>query len=85
MWYGPVGHSASIHAMASCRNFFLQEWDAVHDSVFTELTRGTHLLPKSGSVTASARPGLGLDMDWPQWEKRFAYQGQAMRPPGGRN
>jgi galactonate dehydratase len=83
MWYGPVAHAASIHAMSSVRNFFLQEWDAVHDSVFTELTNGTHLAPSKGAVTPSSRPGLGVAMDWAQWEKRFPYQGQSMRRPGG--
>jgi len=84
MWYGPVGHAASIHAMSSVRNFFLQEWDAVHDPVFSELTGGTHLVPAKGAVTPSGRPGLGVAMDWAQWEKRFPYAGQSMRRPGGR-
>lgn len=83
MWYGPIAHMASIHAMHAVRNFFLQEWDAVHDAVFTDLTNGTCSVPKSGTVRPSDRPGLGLEMNWREWDKRAAYQGQSMRRPGG--
>jgi galactonate dehydratase len=84
MWYGPIGHTASLHAMSSARNFFLQEWDAVHDPVFTDLTRGTHPVPKAGSVTPPSAPGLGIEMDWEAWEKRFPFRGSARRPGGER-
>lgn len=85
MWYGPIAHTASIHAMSSVRNFFMQEWDAVNNQVFTELTRGTFPLPVQGKVTPPSKPGIGVEMDWMAWEKRCPYQGQSMRPPGGRN
>lgn len=84
MWYGPVAHAASLHAMASVRNFFLQEWDAVHDSVFTELTRGTHPVPKQGAVTPPSKAGLGIEMDWDAWQRRFPYQPSTRRPGGER-
>lgn len=84
MWYGPIAHVASLHAMSSARNFFLQEWDAVHDPVFTELTRGTHPLPKKGAVTPPSKPGLGIEMDWNAWGKRFPYQPSTRRPGGER-
>jgi galactonate dehydratase len=84
MWYGPVAHAASVHAMSSVRNFFLQEWDAVHDEEFGQLTRGTALRPAQSVVTASARPGLGIEMDWAEWDRRYPYAGQSIRPPGGR-
>lgn len=85
MWYGPIAHTASIHAMSSVRNFFMQEWDAVNNEVFTDLTRGTFPLPGQGKVTPPSKAGLGIEMDWTAWEKRCPYQGQSMRPPGGRN
>jgi galactonate dehydratase len=85
MWYGPVAHTASIHSMSSVRNFFMQEWDAVNNEVFTELTRGTYPLPVQGKVTPPSKPGLGIEMDWTTWDKRCPYQGQPTRPPGGRN
>jgi galactonate dehydratase len=84
MWYGPIGHAASLHAMSSARNFFLQEWDAVHDGVFTELTGGSHPLPKNGAVTPPSLPGLGIEMDWAAWEKRCPYQRSTRRPGGER-
>ncbi len=84
MWYGPVAHVASIHAMSSVRNFFMQEWDSVNDKVFSELTKGTYPLPVKGQVTPPSKLGIGIEMDWVAWEKRCPYQGQSMRPPGGR-
>lgn len=84
MWYGPIAHAASLHAMAACRNFLIQEWDAVHDSVFSELTRGTYPVPSGGRVTVPTRPGLGIEMDFDAWEKRFPWQGPSRRPPTGR-
>lgn len=84
MWYGPLAHAASVHAMSSVRNFFLQEWDAVHDKAFADVTRGTALRPVRGTVTPSDRPGLGVEMDWAEWDRRYPYAGQSMRPPGGR-
>ena len=84
MWYGPVAHVASLHAMNACRNFLMQEWDAVHDNIFTELTNGTYPLQQQGRVTPPTTAGLGIRMDWPAWEKRCPYQGPSQRPPTGR-
>ncbi len=84
MWYGPVAHVASLHAMNSCRNFLMQEWDAVHDQVFTELTQGTYPRQKAGHITPPTGPGLGIKMDWTAWEKRCPYEGPSRRPPTGR-
>lgn len=84
MWYGPVAHVASLHAMNSCRNFLMQEWDAVHDGVFTELTQGTYPRQKAGHITPPTAPGLGIKMDWVAWEKRCPYEGPSRRPPTGR-
>jgi galactonate dehydratase len=84
MWYGPVAHVASLHAMNSCRNFLMQEWDAVHDGIFTELTGGTYPLQKNGHITPPTGNGLGIRMDWPAWERKCAYQGPSRRPPTGK-
>ena len=84
MWYGPVAHVASLHAMNSCRNFLMQEWDAVHDGIFTELTYGSYPLQKEGRVTAPSAAGLGVRMDWAAWERRCPYQGPSRRPPTGK-
>ena len=84
MYYGPVAHVASLHSMAAVRNFLIQEWDASMEPIFTTLTRGTFPLVKNGHATLSDRPGLGVEMDWPELDKRYPYRGQSLRPPGGR-
>ncbi len=84
MWYGPVAHTASIHAVASCRNFLIQEWDGVSDRMFTEWTRGTYPVPANGVVRLPTKPGLGIEMDFALLAKRHRYTGQSLRPPGGR-
>ena len=84
MWYGPVAHVSSLHAMASIRNFLIQEWDAVMEDRFVSLTDGTFPKVTDGHVRLSDRPGLGIEMNWNEWDKRFPYQSQSMRPPGGR-
>ena len=82
MWYGPVAHVASLQAMSAVRNFLIQEWDAVQETLFTELTRGTFPLVKRGQVSLSDRPGLGVEMDWAALDRRFPYRGQSSRRPG---
>ena len=84
MYYGPVAHVASLHSMAAVRNFLMQEWDAGMEPVFTPLTRGTFPLVAKGNVALSTRAGLGLEMDWAEWQKRHPYTSQSLRPPGGR-
>jgi galactonate dehydratase len=84
MYYGPVGHVASLHAMAAVRNFLIQEWDAGQVPLFAPLTRGTFPSVAKGEVTLSDRPGLGIEMDWDLWQQRHAYKGASLRPPGGR-
>jgi galactonate dehydratase len=84
MWYGPVAHVASLQSMAGVRNFLIQEWDGVMEPLFSEITRGTFPLVKNGQATLSDRPGLGLEMDWAEMDRRFPYRAQSLRPPGGR-
>jgi galactonate dehydratase len=84
MYYGPVAHVASLQSMAAVRNFLIQEWDAGMEGVFTEITRGTFPVTKNGQVSLSERPGLGIEMDWTELDRRYAYVSQSLRPPGGR-
>lgn len=84
MWYGPVAHTASIHAIASAHNFLIQEWDGVSDALFTEWTRGSYPVPKNGFVKLPSKPGLGIEMDFELIAKRHPYTGQSLRLPGGR-
>ena len=37
-----------------------------------------------GHVTLSDRPGLGVEMNWNEWERAYPYRSQSLRPPGGR-
>ena len=84
MWYGPIAHVASLHAMTPCRNFLMQEWDAVHDAVFTELTHGGYPSQKDGVIAAPEKPGLGIDVDFDLLATpRFQYRGPSQRPPTG--
>lgn len=84
MYYGPVAHIASLHSMAAVRNFLMQEWDAGMEPVFTPLTRGTFPKVERSHAALSSRPGLGIEMDWTEWQKRHPYTSQSLRPPGGR-
>ncbi len=84
MYYGPVAHVASLHAMASVRNFLMQEWDTGMEARFAEVCRGTFPRVVRGHVTLSDRPGLGIEVDWTEMDRRYPYRGQSLRPPGGR-
>jgi galactonate dehydratase len=84
MYYGPVAHVASLQAMAAVRNFLIQEWDAAMEPLFTAVTRGTFPRVDKGQVTLPDRPGLGIEMDWAEWDRLYPYKSQSMRPPGGR-
>jgi len=84
MYYGPVAHVASLQSMAAVRNFLIQEWDAGMETIFTDITRRTFPVVKNGRATLSERPGLGIEMDWAELDRRFPYRSQSLRPPGGR-
>jgi galactonate dehydratase len=84
MYYGPVAHVASLHSMAGIPNFLMQEWDAAMEPLFNKLTRGTFPIVGKGHVILSDRPGLGLEMDWAEWQRGHPYTTQSLRPPGGR-
>jgi galactonate dehydratase len=84
MYYGPVAHVASLQSMSAVRNFLIQEWDAQMQDTFATVTRGTFPAVRDGHATLSDGPGLGIEMDWAEMDRRFPYKGQSMRPPGGR-
>jgi galactonate dehydratase len=76
---GPVAHVASLAAMSVCRNFLLQEWEAADDGVYTDLTKGTYPIQKSGAIALSERPGLGLTVDFSEFKRRFPYKAISRR------
>jgi len=73
MWYGPVAHMASVQSMSGVRSFLMNEWDGNNMLRLHELTAGT--LPKviKGHVTLPEGPGLGLRLDFAEWQKHFPY------------
>jgi galactonate dehydratase len=73
MWYGPVGHMASVQSMAGVKSFLMNEWDGYGMRRMHELTGGTLPLVVKGHVKLPEGPGLGLSMDFADWKKRFPY------------
>jgi galactonate dehydratase len=73
MWYGPVGHMASVQAMAGVKSFLMNEWDGASAKLYHELTEGTLPKVEKGHVKLPDRPGLGLEMNFGEWAKRFPY------------
>jgi galactonate dehydratase len=70
---GPLGFVASLTAMSVCRNFLIQEWEADDDTVFQELTGGSYPVQKGGLVHLPDAPGLGLNVDFAGFTRRFPY------------
>ncbi len=71
---GPIAHVASLAAMAACRNFLMQEWEAADDGVYQEMTEGTYPVQQNGRVELSERPGLGLSVNFGEFTKRFPFR-----------
>jgi galactonate dehydratase len=77
---GPIGHVASLAVMSVCRNFLIEEWEAEDDPHYVELTRGTYPVQKKGVVTLPERPGLGIEVDFAEFRKRFPFRPINRRP-----
>ena len=65
-WHGPgdvspVGHMANVHLDLVCRNFGIQEWAGISETLH-EVFPGSPVL-KDGYVYANEKPGLGIDID----------------------
>lgn len=73
MWYGPVAHMASVQSMAGVKGFLMNEWDGYNMQLLHDLTRGTLPKVEKGMVRLPDRPGLGLEMDFADWKRRFPY------------
>ena len=71
---GPIGHVASLCAMSVCRNFLIQEWEAADDAVYREMTNGTYPTQSAGYVTLPDLPGLGLQIDFTEFKRRFPFE-----------
>lgn len=77
---GPIGHVASLAVMSTCRNFLIEEWEAEDDPLYVELTHGTYPVQKKGMVTLPERPGLGIEVDFAAFRKRFPFRPINRRP-----
>lgn len=73
MWYGPVAHMASVQSMAGVRSYLMNEWDGYNMQAMHELTGGTLPRVEKGHVQLPDRPGLGLELDFADWKRRFPY------------
>jgi galactonate dehydratase len=73
MWYGPVGHIASVQSMAGVKSFLFNEWDGGNMRRFHDLTQGSLPLVVDGHVTLPDAPGLGLRIDFADWKRRLPY------------
>ena len=71
---GPIAHVASVAAMSVCRNFLVQEWEAADDAVYGELTHGTYPAQQNGYVELSERAGLGVEVDFAGFTRRFPFK-----------
>jgi galactonate dehydratase len=74
MCYGPIAHVASMNAVSAARNFFIHEWEADDEALFREVSGGKYPVQQGGSVSLPAGPGLGLEVDFAELEKRFPYR-----------
>jgi galactonate dehydratase len=73
-WYGPIAHVASLHAASVCRNFLIHEWDGARDEVFAAVTGGTCPRQKNGVVDLPEGPGLGIRVDFEEFQRSFPYR-----------
>jgi galactonate dehydratase len=76
---GPVGHVASVVALAGCRNFLIHEWEAEDDALYQEVTGGRYPVQRDGRVGLPDGVGLGLEFDGAAFARRFPYRGGARK------
>ncbi|MFI3325366.1 MAG: enolase C-terminal domain-like protein [Clostridia bacterium] len=65
-WHGPgdvspIGHAANIHLDLTARNFGIQEWTKINDTL-EEVFPGCPTF-KNGYIYANEKPGLGIDIN----------------------
>jgi len=65
-WHGPgdvspVGHAANVHLDLNSRNFGIQEWCGIDDTLRAVFPGGPEL--KDGYAYVGDAPGLGIDID----------------------
>ncbi len=75
--YGPIAHVASLHAMSVVRNLVTHEWEADDEQLYFELTGGRYPRQQGGEVALTEGPGLGLEVDFKEFVRRYPYRPQS--------
>src|ERR1700721_1050882 len=71
---GPIAHMASMWTMWVCRNFVIHEWEGADNALFVEMTEGTYPTQKDGYVRLPDTPGLGIKVNFAEFERKCPYK-----------
>jgi galactonate dehydratase len=71
---GPIAHMASMSTMSVCRNFVIHECEGADNDLFTEMTDGTYPTQKNGRVRLPDAPGLGIKVNFAEFERKCPYK-----------
>jgi galactonate dehydratase len=72
---GPIAHMASMSTMLVCRNFLIHECEGADNDLYVEMTGGTYPVQKQGIVRVPDAPGLGIQVDFAEFKRRYPYKG----------
>jgi galactonate dehydratase len=72
---GPIAHVASMSTMLVCRNFLIHECEGADNDLYVEMTGGTYPVQKQGIVRVPDAPGLGIQVDFAEFKRRYPYKG----------
>jgi L-alanine-DL-glutamate epimerase-like enolase superfamily enzyme len=68
-WGSVIGQAANLHVMAAIRNCDFFE-KAVPENIFDVCQKEGINIDKEGNVSVPQKPGLGVELDWDEVEKR---------------
>jgi galactonate dehydratase len=71
---GPIAHMASMSTMSVCRNFLIHECEGADNDLFLEMTEGTYPTQKDGRVKLPDAPGLGIKVNFAEFERKCPYK-----------
>ena len=71
---GPIAHMASMSTMSVCRNFVIHECEGADNDLFVEMTEGTYPTQKDGRVKLPNAPGLGIKVNFAEFERKCPYK-----------
>jgi L-alanine-DL-glutamate epimerase-like enolase superfamily enzyme len=67
-------HIASMSTMSVCRNFVIHECEGADNDLFVEMTEGTYPTQKGGRVQLPDAPGLGIKVNFAEFERKCPYK-----------